>query len=80
MDPIVLAESMIASSEDDMRALGCKSPDYAPRVSRCIPEIINMVEELIANEAAMLLRKAMYTTESAVKPTTGNYQIAKLMN
>ncbi len=52
ISPRILAEQIIASSEDDMRALGCRPPDHAPRVSQCITEIIAMTQELIDSGAA----------------------------
>lgn len=52
ISPQKLAQDIIESSEEDMIALGCIAPDFAPRVSRSIPEIIAMVEDLIRNGAA----------------------------
>jgi cysteinyl-tRNA synthetase len=52
MGPEQLAQEMIHSSETDMKALGVEPPDHAPRVSEMIPQIISMISDLIANEAA----------------------------
>ena len=52
MSPRELSESMIASSEKDMNDLGVRPPSHAPKVSECIPEIIELIETLIKNNAA----------------------------
>lgn len=52
ISPMELSEEIIASSEEDMAALGCRKPSFSPRVSQSIPEIIAMVETLIENKAA----------------------------
>ena len=36
----------------DADALGCKRPDIVPRATRHIPEMVEMVEKLLANEHA----------------------------
>ena len=57
MNPIELSESIIASSEEDMKSIGVKPATHEPKVSECIPEIIEMIEVLIDKGAA-------YATES----------------
>lgn len=52
MSPIKLSAEIIESSEQDMRAIGCRPADYAPKVSESIGDIIAMVEDLIKNDAA----------------------------
>src|SRR5690606_20214937 len=51
-NPRDLANEIIASSERDMKALGVRPATFEPRVSESIPEIIAMIETLIANGAA----------------------------
>lgn len=52
ISPKALAESMIQSTDEDLLAVGVKPADYQPKVSDCIPEIIDMIQDLIKNEAA----------------------------
>lgn len=47
-----LAQQMIASSEEDMKALGVRPPTQAPRVSEYIPQIIALVQKIIQKNAA----------------------------
>jgi cysteinyl-tRNA synthetase len=47
-DPIALAERFAQSFLEDMDALGNLRPDVAPKVSDHIPQIIAMIEKLIA--------------------------------
>lgn len=48
MSPSQLVAEVIASSEKDMKALGVRPATFEPRVSQTIPEIIAMIETLIA--------------------------------
>ena len=57
MNPIDLSESIIASSIEDMNSIGVRPATHEPKVSECIPEIIEMIEVLIDNGSA-------YSTES----------------
>ncbi len=50
--PLDLAERIIKNEEKDMQALGIEAPDFSPRVSRCIPEIIEMIDTLVKEGAA----------------------------
>jgi cysteinyl-tRNA synthetase len=49
ISPAKLAAEMIAGSIRDMAAIGVKPADFEPKVSENIPEIIAMIEQLIAN-------------------------------
>jgi cysteinyl-tRNA synthetase len=49
ISPAKLAADMIAGSISDMTAIGVKPADFEPKVSENIPEIIAMIEQLIAN-------------------------------
>lgn len=42
-----LADKFIKSYTEDVTALGCQNPDYEPRVTETIPEIIEFIEGLI---------------------------------
>lgn len=55
--PNELASRIIESSERDMKAIGVRSPDFEPKVSTSMDDIIAMIEELIAKGFA-------YPTES----------------
>ncbi len=44
---LMLANKYIESFHEDMKALNCKSPDFEPRVTQMIPQIIVFVEGLI---------------------------------
>ena len=48
-DPIELAARFIDEFYVDMDALGCLRPEIEPKVSTHIPEIIAMIEQIIAN-------------------------------
>ncbi|MBP6219391.1 MAG: cysteine--tRNA ligase [Oligoflexales bacterium] len=50
--PNVLAERMIASSDEDMKALGVRKASHEPKVSENIPEIQAMIHTLLADESA----------------------------
>ena len=51
-EPMKLSARMAVLYQEDMRAFGCVEPDVEPRVSGHIPEIIALVENLVANGAA----------------------------
>lgn len=52
MSPATLAKNMVEACEEDMLALGVAPADRDPKVSQMIPEIIAMVEKLLANGSA----------------------------
>ena len=45
--PIELADERIASIGEDMKQISVADPTYRPRVTKCIPEIIEFVQGLI---------------------------------
>jgi cysteinyl-tRNA synthetase len=47
-DPVALADRFARSFEEDMDALGNQRPDVAPRVSDHVPQIVALIEELVA--------------------------------
>ena len=47
ISPLELSSQMIASSDEDMTAIGCLLPTFTPKVSEVIPDIIAMVQTLI---------------------------------
>ena len=48
-EPLTLSARMAAIYQVDMRELGCAPPTHEPKVSEYIPEIIALVEKIIAN-------------------------------
>ncbi len=46
--PFALADRFIAEFDKESAALGLVPPDFAPRVSQHLPEIISMIEKLVA--------------------------------
>jgi cysteinyl-tRNA synthetase len=46
--PLELSERFIAALDEDLAALGLVPPDVAPRVSTHIPDIVSMIEALVA--------------------------------
>jgi cysteinyl-tRNA synthetase len=51
-DPLALSRRMSDLCDDELRAIGCGEPDFEPRVSETVPDIVALVEELIAKGAA----------------------------
>lgn len=60
IDPKALSEEMIASFEGDMAKLNCLPPNYEPKVTETMPEIIGFVENLIAKGVAYELKGDVY--------------------
>jgi cysteinyl-tRNA synthetase len=54
-EPTALSARMAALYQEDMTALGCDTPTVEPRVSQHIPQILALVESLIANGAAYVV-------------------------
>ncbi len=55
-----IAQRYIDAYHQDMKALNCLSPNYEPRVTQTIPQIIAFVEGLIANGSAYQLDGSVY--------------------
>ena len=51
-EPLALSARMAARYQADMAALGCVPPEVEPRVSEHIPDIISLIERLVATGAA----------------------------
>ncbi len=56
--PLDLSKRMSRMADDELRALGCLTPDFEPKVSETIPEIVSLIESLVASGAA-------YATETS---------------
>jgi cysteinyl-tRNA synthetase len=52
MSSLALSQQVIESSIRDMKAIGVSTADFEPKVSESIPEIIKMIEDIIANDMA----------------------------
>jgi cysteinyl-tRNA synthetase len=50
--PLELSARMARIYQNDMRELGCLDPTHEPKVSETIPEIIQLIQEIIAHGAA----------------------------
>jgi cysteinyl-tRNA synthetase len=50
--PLELSKRMSLVNADELHGAGCMDPDVEPRVSETIPEIVKLVEELVAKGAA----------------------------
>ena len=51
-EPLALSDRYATLYQQDVALLGCLPPDHEPRVSQCIPEIIAMIQRLLAHGAA----------------------------
>ncbi|RYG85979.1 cysteine--tRNA ligase, partial [bacterium] len=51
-DPLALSARMSELSDQDLAAIGCQKPTVEPRVSTHIPQIVELVEKLIAAGSA----------------------------
>ncbi len=51
-DPLALSQRMSDLSDQDLAAIGCQKPTVEPRVSTHIPQIIELVNQLIEKGAA----------------------------
>jgi len=56
-DPLELSQKMAVIYQEQMRALGCLPPEHEPKVSEHLPQIIAMVEQLIAREHAYVVER-----------------------
>jgi cysteinyl-tRNA synthetase len=50
--PLDLSKRMSLVNAEELRGCGCTAPDHEPRVSETIPEIVQLIEELVAKGAA----------------------------
>ncbi|MDP9034097.1 MAG: cysteine--tRNA ligase [Myxococcota bacterium] len=50
--PLDLSRRMSDVNDEELRAIGCVEPDFEPRVSESIPEIVSLIEQLVAKGAA----------------------------
>jgi cysteinyl-tRNA synthetase len=50
--PLDLSKRMSLLNEEELRAIGCLEPDFAPRVSQSIPDIVSLIEKLLARGVA----------------------------
>ena len=48
-EPLVLSARMSILADEDLAACGCTKPDHEPRVSTHIPQIIALIEKLVAS-------------------------------
>jgi cysteinyl-tRNA synthetase len=53
--PLDLSRRMTTIYQEEMAACGCLPPTHEPRVSETVPEIIELIQKLVANESAYVL-------------------------
>jgi len=56
--PLELSRRMAAVYQEEMASCGCLPPTHEPRVSETVPEIIALIQKLVANESAYVLDMA----------------------
>jgi cysteinyl-tRNA synthetase len=54
--PLELSRRMAIANAEELRAIGCAHPDFEPRVSETIPDIIALIDLLVAKGAAYVAR------------------------
>jgi cysteinyl-tRNA synthetase len=54
--PLELSKRMSGINDEELRAIGCLEPDFAPRVSETIADIVSLVEDLVAKGVAYVAR------------------------
>jgi cysteinyl-tRNA synthetase len=54
--PLELSKRMSRINDEELRAIGCVEPDFAPRVSETIPEIVSLIGELVARGNAYVAK------------------------
>jgi cysteinyl-tRNA synthetase len=50
--PLELSKRMSLACDEELRELGCLTPDHEPRVSTSMDDIVSFIEKLVAKEAA----------------------------
>jgi cysteinyl-tRNA synthetase len=50
--PVELSRRMSEVNHEELRAIGCVEPDFEPRVSESIPEIVSLIQKLVAKGVA----------------------------
>jgi cysteinyl-tRNA synthetase len=66
--PRALAERFVHAYREDVSALGCVTPDQEPRVSEHLPEILAMVEDLLAKGHAYVSDGDVYFRVKSFEP------------
>ncbi len=56
--PLEFSKRMSDINDEELRGIGCLEPDHKPRVSETVPEIIALIEDLIARGAAYVAETA----------------------
>src|SRR5579872_4255092 len=50
--PLEFSADMSRLNDDELRAVGCADPDFEPKVSETIPEILSLIDDLVAKGVA----------------------------
>jgi cysteinyl-tRNA synthetase len=56
--PLELSRRMAAIYQEEMVSCGCLPPTLEPRVSETVPEIVELIQKLVANQSAYVLDMA----------------------
>jgi len=67
-DPMALAERFAADYSRDMARFGVLPPDVEPKVSTHMPEIVMVIEKLVANGSAYAIDGDVYFSVDSFKP------------
>lgn len=62
-----IAQKFISAYHEDMANLACLPPDYEPYVTQTIPEIIDFISGLIANQKAYVVNGSVYYSVNSFK-------------
>jgi cysteinyl-tRNA synthetase len=54
--PLEFSNRMSRLNDEELRAIGCADPDFAPRVSESISDIVSLTEDLVAKDLAYVAR------------------------
>jgi hypothetical protein len=54
--PLDLSKRMSRINDEELRAIGCLEPEFAPRVSESIADIVSLIEKLIAKGLSYVVK------------------------
>ncbi len=72
-----LTTRFIAAFHDDMRALDCEDPDVEPLVTTHIPEIVEMIEQIVARGHAYVVPSEYASTDSTATNHDVYFDVAR---
>jgi cysteinyl-tRNA synthetase len=54
--PLELSKRMSCINDEELRAIGCLDPDFAPRVSESVADIVSLIDDLVGRGLAYVAR------------------------